>query len=262
MRLAILSDIHGNPLALDAVLDDIQRAGGVDGYWLLGDFAALGYDPVSVLERIILLPNAVFVRGNTDHYVATGERPDPIPDEVRTDPTLLPRLMDVVASFAWTQGYVTAHGWLDWLANLPIEQRLTLPDGTRLLGVHASPGRYDGPGLNPTMGDEEVRARFSGCEADLVVVGHVHHPQDRRLDGLRLVNVGSVSNPTRLDLRAQYVLLTADEAGYQVDFRAVEYDRSAVLDALRRSFHPTQHYLTAFFEGKFTPDWLQARDST
>ena len=51
MRLAILSDIHGNPLALDAVLTDIQSQGEVDAYWVLGDFAALGYDPVTPLEN-------------------------------------------------------------------------------------------------------------------------------------------------------------------------------------------------------------------
>ena len=52
MRLAILSDIHGNPVALDAVLADIQSQGEVDAYWVLGDFAALGYDPVTPLEKI------------------------------------------------------------------------------------------------------------------------------------------------------------------------------------------------------------------
>lgn len=50
MRLAILSDTHGNPLALDAVLADIQIRGEADRYWVLGDFAALGYDPVTPLE--------------------------------------------------------------------------------------------------------------------------------------------------------------------------------------------------------------------
>ena len=52
MRIALLSDIHGNPLALDAVLSDIAAQGGVDTYWVLGDFSSLGYDPVSVLERV------------------------------------------------------------------------------------------------------------------------------------------------------------------------------------------------------------------
>src|SRR5947207_15407140 len=55
MRIALLSDIHGNPLALDAVLTDIEAQGGVDTYWLLGDFSSLGYDPVGVLERVTKL---------------------------------------------------------------------------------------------------------------------------------------------------------------------------------------------------------------
>ena len=58
MRIALLSDIHGNPLALDAVLADIEAQGGVDTYWLLGDFSSLGYDPVGVLERVTKLPHA------------------------------------------------------------------------------------------------------------------------------------------------------------------------------------------------------------
>ncbi len=73
MRLAILSDIHGNPLALDAVLADIQSQGKVDAYWVLGDFAALGYDPVTPLEKITALSHASFTRGNTDRYVVTGD---------------------------------------------------------------------------------------------------------------------------------------------------------------------------------------------
>jgi predicted phosphodiesterase len=75
MRLAILSDIHGNPLALDAVLADIQSLGEVDAYWLLGDFAALGYDPVTPLEKVTALPHASFTRGNTDRYVVAGDLP-------------------------------------------------------------------------------------------------------------------------------------------------------------------------------------------
>ncbi|HEV2659453.1 MAG TPA: metallophosphoesterase, partial [Ktedonobacteraceae bacterium] len=77
MRIALLSDIHGNTLALDAVLADIAEQGEVDRYWILGDFSSLGYDPVGVLERITKLPNVSFVRGNHDRYTVTGERPGP-----------------------------------------------------------------------------------------------------------------------------------------------------------------------------------------
>jgi predicted phosphodiesterase len=73
MRLAILSDIHGNLAALDAVLTDIVRHGGADGYIVLGDLAAQGYAPSPTVERLAQLPNARFVRGNTDRCVVRRE---------------------------------------------------------------------------------------------------------------------------------------------------------------------------------------------
>ena len=105
MRLALLSDVHGNPIALDAVLADVETRGGVDGYIVLGDLAALGHQPVTVLERLVALPNARITHGNTDRYVVTGDRP-PVPPAPGKE-------IEIAHSFAWTQGYVTGAGWLD-----------------------------------------------------------------------------------------------------------------------------------------------------
>ena len=165
MRIALLSDVHGNSIALDAVLADIQAQGGVDAYWVLGDLAALGYDPAGALERLASLPNVCFARGNTDRYVTTGEQPQPAAEEVRDDPRALQVLVEVVGSFAWTKGAVTATGWLDWLGQLQLEQRLVLPDGTRLLGVHAAPGADDGLGIYPTMSDAELPGGAAGLRS-------------------------------------------------------------------------------------------------
>src|SRR5215467_5198460 len=165
MRLAILSDIHGNPLALDGVLGDIRSQGKVDAYWMLGDFAALGYDPVTPLETMTALPHVSFTRGNTDRYVVTEDLPVQ-PEKALQDHTLLPQVIEAVRSFSWTRGYLSAAGWLDWFTDLPLEVRLTLPDGTRLLGVHASPGRDDGPGIGLKHSDDELEKRLAGCEAD------------------------------------------------------------------------------------------------
>src|SRR2546423_8975137 len=93
MRLAILSDIHGNPLALDAVLADIHSQGEVDAYWVLGDFTALGYDPITPLEKVTALPHASFTRGNTDRYVVTGDLPLS-QQQVREDLDLLPQAIE------------------------------------------------------------------------------------------------------------------------------------------------------------------------
>src|SRR5215213_5675230 len=137
MRVAILADIHGNPIALDAVLADIHARGGVDSTWILGDLCAIGFDPAGVLDRLNVLPNVLYVRGNADRYVTSGDLPDPSFEQVRADATLIPLLAEVVGSFNWTKGYLEGRGWLDWLTALPTEQRLTLPNGTRVLLVHS-----------------------------------------------------------------------------------------------------------------------------
>src|SRR5438445_13079387 len=77
MRVAVFADIHGNSIALNAVLADITARGGADAYWVLGDLIAIGADPVGTLERLAALPNATFVQGNTERYLLTGERPYP-----------------------------------------------------------------------------------------------------------------------------------------------------------------------------------------
>jgi len=249
MRLAILSDIHGNPLALDASLSDLQNQGDIDAFWVLGDFAALGYDPVTPLERVTALPHASFTRGNTDRYVVTEDLPLQ-PEKALQDPALLPDVIEAVRSFSWTRGYVSAAGWLDWLTNLPLEIRLTLPDGTRLLGVHASPGRDDGPGILPEHTDDEVGLRLAGCEADLVIIGHTHVPLDRWVGKIHVVNLGSISNPVTPGLQATYALLDADEHGYSIKLRRVDYNREAVIEAIRRSRHPTPAFLIGLMRGE------------
>jgi predicted phosphodiesterase len=259
-RLALLSDVHGNPIALEAVLADVEAAGGVDGYWVLGDLAAIGHDPVGALERLRALPNVGFVRGNTDRYVVTGERPPPRAEDVRSRPELLDVFAEVQGSFAWTQGALSGAGWLDWLAELPLERRLTLPDGTRLLGVHAAPGQDDGPGVPPHRSDDDLGALLGEAEADLVCVGHTHWPLDRPVSvsdrgAGRVVNLGSVSNPLAPDLRASYVRLEADRSGYRLTHRRVDYDRAAAVAALGRLRHPGARFIVDHFLGRRRPPW-------
>jgi len=243
MRVAVLSDIHGNSIALDAVLRDVAAQGGVDGWWLLGDLAAIGFDPLGVLGRVAALPGAAIVRGNTDRYLVTGERPGPTAEECQADPALWPARVEVASTFAWTQGIVTVAGWVEWLAALPLEYRTTLPDGTRVLCVHAAPGCDEAPGLRPGADTEELRALVAGCEADLLLAGHTHWPLERTVDGVRLVNPGAVSNAFPPDLRASYALLDADDSGYRVQYRRVEYDREAVVSALEEIRHPAAQFI-------------------
>jgi putative phosphoesterase len=260
MRVALLADIHGNSIALDAVLADIQRRGGVDAYWILGDLAAIGFDPAGSVERLRALPNAIFIRGNAERYVSWAERPGPFPDDVRTDIGLLELFAEVVSSFSWTQGYLEGRGQLEWIRSLPLEQRLTLPGGEKVLLVHAAPGTDDGNGLNPGLSDEAFAAELQGCDADLICVGHFHMPMDRRLNGQRVINPGSVSNNFAPDLRASYAILEADAQGYDVQFYRVNYDIAATIEAVKKSSSPGVPYVLKFCEGKIRAPWLNEWD--
>jgi predicted phosphodiesterase len=246
VRLALLSDVHGNTHALDAVLADITSTGGVDEVWALGDLAAIGPDPCGALERLTALPAVRFVYGNTERYVSTGQRPPPTLDDVAAQPALAAVYAEVAASFAWTEGAIAGTRWPAWLRTLPAELRLDLPDGTRLLAVHADPCRDDGPGLGAHADADAIAAG----RADLVCGGHTHRPYDGMVGATRIVNLGSVSNPLGHDLRASYVIVHASTSGYAVEHRRVEYDRHAVIDQLERLRHPGRGWIIKHLRGE------------
>lgn len=250
MKVAVFSDVHGNALALEAVLAAAEDA-GVDEYWIVGDLVAHGPRPAETISRLMGLPRCRIVRGNTDRYVLTGDLPSlvPTPEAARTDAERQLRI-DAAASLAWTRGAVTAVGGYDWLARLPIELRPALPDGTRVLLVHASPGEDDGPGVQASMSDEELAELGVGsAAADLIFVGHTHRPLDRTVDGARVVNLGSVSLPATDDHRAMWTLLTADQHGHSIERRHAAYDLAAVRGDIARQHHPGAVWLTR----RFTP---------
>lgn len=255
MRLAFISDIHGNSIGLDAVLKDIEARGGVDATYFLGDYVAIGPDPVNVLRRIRQVPNAAFIRGNTDRYLYEGAFPPPSLEDAAQDPEMVPVVVEVYSGFCWTQGAIAHFDerdadplyWMHWLESLPMELRLTLPDGNRVLLVHARPGYDDGvEGLYPDMSDEDVAALFVGHDADCIIVGHTHWQLERRVKGVHIINPGSVGNPKGTSL-AKYALLEVDENGYEINLHQVAFDIQAVLDQLVQVRHPAPHYIQTFY---------------
>jgi predicted phosphodiesterase len=244
-----MSDIHGNTLALEAVIAD-GNALGIDAWYVLGDLVAVGPEPVATLETLLALPGAHFVRGNTDRYTVTGERPTPHAEDVARDPSLRELFDAVESSFAWTHHRVSEAGLLDVLAALPDQQRVTLADGTRVLAVHASVHSDDGPGIRPDISNDELAPLVDGADADIVCGGHTHRTTDRHVDGVRAVNLGSVSNPMTADRRASYVVIEhEDDGGHHLTHRWVAYDHAAVIERCFASGHPQADYLAGFQRG-------------
>ncbi len=256
MKIALIADIHGNSIALNAVLAD-AAAHEPDHYLILGDIVD-GHDPLAVLDMVTSLPNVRCIYGNTDRYVLTGiGPPDLSAESVKERPDRIPKFQQATASFAWTKGHLHAAGWYDYLYALALEERLTLPDERTLLAVHASPGLADGPGIAPFTADEQLAEILDGGNADIICVGHTHMPFARTLGQIAVINPGSVSNPIAPDLRACYAVLNATSDNLEIIQRRVAYDHEAVINAVRASEHPAADFIIDHQRGQKTVENLQ-----
>ncbi len=179
-RIALLADIHGNDIALPAVISDIYQKGGADCFWVLGDLAAIGHAPIAVLDLLHSQKNLQCVSGNTDRYVYIGDRPPPSIEDVKSDLALLPIMLNVEGSFSWTQGVLSGSEHLVWISNPPSEIEYRLPDSTSIICAHGSPSGGDFAGIWPGMEDEEIELLFSGYEHEIVCVGHTHWPLESK----------------------------------------------------------------------------------
>jgi len=237
-----MSDIHGNEAALDAVLADAAGV-GVDRWWVLGDLVLFGPRPLEVVEKLHALP-CDYVGGNTDRYVMTGAQPHPhaTAADAARDVALVERSLAMAAGIGWTQGVLCDTGLIAWLGELPAEQRMTLQDGSSLLGIHASPGADDGPGIDTTSPDDALAGLLTGVDTDLVVGGHTHDPTDRTVGPLRALNPGSVGLPRRLP-GAAWMVIDADDDGVRVEHRRARFDVDAVAADLHRRRHPSAGFV-------------------
>lgn len=245
MRLGVISDIHGIADALGAVLGDGERL-GIERWWVLGDLVLFGPHPVEVLEMLAELDDVAFVAGNTDRYVLTDDQPHPhaTPEAAMVDVDLVRRYGLMAAGAAWTRGVLDQAGALGLLEGLPDRQSTHLEDGTRLLGVHASPASDDGRGFDTTSTDHEIGRLLTGIDADWVVGGHTHDPTDREVASIRVLNPGSVGLPRRLG-SASWMVIDSGPGRADVEHRSVDYDVESVVEALHRRRHPNREFISS-----------------
>ena len=259
MRIAVFSDIHGNSIGLDAVLTDIEAKGGVDHYWVLGDHIASGPDPIGVLERLIALPSAEFIRGNTDRYIFTDARPHPYAEDVAADSSLLSQFAEIHGNFAWTTGIIAEFGYLDWLRELPFDIHKTLPNGLKIWGIHSSPWRDDDQtGFCPDLTDEQIEAYAAETDADLIFCGHTHWPWRVRVRNQEIINVGSIGQPRTKSMGACWTLLAEDEendSGYTIQQFEVPFDLQAVIDSVVAKRQPGAKYINSSYENARLYPW-------
>lgn len=248
--MAVIADIHGNDVALRAVVKDAERM-GVDTWWVLGDLVLFGPRPAEVLDLLSGLPNVHMLRGNTDRYVVTGEQPAPhaTAADAAVNIELVERYGAMAAGIGWTRGVLDQAGSLDVLIDLPHQLRTELPSGPRLLGVHASTSADDGQGIEPDVSEQELSPLLTGCDADVVVGGHTHMATDRQIGSVHALNPGAVGIPRECG-EAGWLLLEDDGSSLLISHHKVIFDVQAVVGDLRRRKHPNAHFVTSILTGE------------
>ncbi len=236
MRIAIMSDMHGNCVALDAVLNDIKQA-GVDQIVCLGDAVQGGPQPVEVVARLQEL-NCPVVMGNADDWLLTGfdSGAENIPEERRVR-------MDAVRDWQLTK---LSEGDLDFLRAFQATVQIKLDGERTLLCYHGSPKSFDHVIL-PQTPDEEVRGYLEPQEPMMYTGGHTHMQFIRHFGRTFHFNPGSVGvayrhdqpdDHFRLDPWAEYALLSSSSRTLSLEFRRIPFDVGQLISVYRASGRP------------------------
>lgn len=225
-KIAVLSDIHGNTTALNAVLEDALSL-QVDEYWLLGDILMPGTGRKNIIETLADLPITAQVLGNWEYSLwrACHRKLDETKPSLRY---LLRQCQYIMEEVSQEE--------IDALQNYPLQIHRQFGDLTIGLSHHL-PDKNWGRELIHLGKQEDFDRLVTDPACDIAVYGHIHQQLLRYGSGGQLIlNPGSIGQPfflssnLRRDLRAQYMILEFDEKGLKdVDFRRVDYDVQAEL---------------------------------
>src|SRR5690242_19658222 len=221
MRVAILSDIHGNQIALDAVLHDLAQQPDIDQLVIAGDLCLNGPCPRQVLDTVRKLRCPV-IMGYTDSDIVTG---NPVKAGKK-------KVVD------WTREQIKAKG-IDYLASLPFSHLISNPSGSDLLVVHANPHNLKAH-IYPDASEDTLEQFLGELEPTIgaLAFGHYHVAYTRQWRDLLLVDVGSCGLPRDKDLRAAYAILIWQQNSWQAEHRRVEYGVKAVVKQMETSGMP------------------------
>ena len=221
-NLAILSDIHGNIPALEAVLADLA-AFEIDHVIVPGDVIGFGPSPVRATQIVVEKGWSV-IRGNNEFFLTdykTARAPAEWDDPVQFAPTAwLDRQFD--------RKLKTIIGsWADAL-------NLFFRDAPPILVCHGTPAS-PWETTYSTMTDDEIEKTLCDVKPDYVICGHTHLPMDRQSGKWRIFNPGSVGVPLDGLFSASYMILEGNENGWTPTFRRVLFDYETLFAEFERS---------------------------
>lgn len=236
MRIAVISDMHGNDLAFEMVEADIKNQ-KVDRIVCLGDAVQGGPQPAEVVQRLRRL-NCPVVIGNADAWLVSGEETadDGIPPE---------RLKKMGEIRLWSLSQLTGED-IDFISNFQPTVPIKLEDRLDLLCFHGSPASFDDIIL-PAAPEEEFQKFLGPYTGQILTGGHTHAQQIRRIGDLFFFNPGSIGfafsqyqpdGQFHADPWAEYAILTARNGEVSVEFRRIPFDAEDLIRIYRNSGRP------------------------
>lgn len=226
MKVAIISDIHGNLYALERVLEEIERE-APDRIVCLGDVIAFGPQPVQVLRRVRELGCPV-VMGNCDDFF----RQWPLPEEDGLN----------YAQVKWAAEQLSPAD-REFISSFQPTVTIPLQNGASLLCFHGSP-RSNTQIILATTPDEELATMLQGARHPVMIGGHTHLQMIRRMPGTLVANAGSIGMPADPADRsvfvpwAEWALVETSDTALSVDLRRTRLDVEEMITRASRSDMP------------------------
>ena len=225
MKIAIISDIHGNIQALEAVMKNIKQE-KCEKIFCLGDLAMAGPEPSKTIEKIRELQRTTdftLIQGNTDEMIANCDN-QILHMLKENNPIMANALQSDIQEVSEEQKL--------FLRNLP-KHKETEIEGTKILLVHGSP-RKNNENIYPDLKIEEVEEMISGTNADIIFCGHTHVPCGYQTNTKQtVVYVGSVGRPFCEEPKSCYAVLEINNKEFSVKHNFVNYDFKTAAEILK-----------------------------
>lgn len=235
MKLAFASDMHGNLLAFEAVLAEIERRGPFDAVLGGGDYAANGLYPAECVQRIIDL-GWECVRGNTEEWLVATATDGAIPVQDCPPEMMHDAKPQLQALDRWGVARLSQEH-IDFMAGLPLTLEFEGPSEKTLMLAHATPWSAHPP-VVADAGEDAKLGMIERAGTDALVYGHIHHAYQQEIEGKLIVCIGAVGLPTDGDRRASFAVATDDGDGWSIEHVRVEYDNETYARELEDSDMP------------------------
>ncbi|MGP7818585.1 metallophosphoesterase family protein [Niallia sp. 01092] len=225
MKIAFISDIHGNAVALESVLEDINKK-NVDNIYVLGDLCYRGPEPRRSLDLVRSL-NTSIIKGNADEWVIRGVQKGEVPDKVL-------ELMNLEREWIVSK---LQQSDIDYLESLPTELHFEA-EGASIHAFHATPtSLFDVvlPNTDDTVIQETLMSR---TDSEVYIYAHIHKPYIRYINGKIIMNIGSVGLPFDGLTKASYGLVEIKEGSISTSIERVDFDQEKVIHQYTEANYP------------------------